>query len=167
MGYVQFSALPLSSRLWVFAADREIAGAEKEMLMREMQGFVNSWTAHQASLEASCDLKYDRFLLISVNENMAGASGCSIDEMMRRIRTLGETYGVEFLGMPRVQYRTQGGGIRSVSREEFAKLAQVKEVSSHTTVFDNSITSLGDLATGKWELPAGSSWHARAFELSS
>jgi hypothetical protein len=135
------------------------------MLLAEMQSFVNSWTAHQASLEASCDLKYNRFLMISVNEKVAGASGCSIDEMMRRVRTVGETYGVEFLGMPRVQYKTSAGEVHSVSREEFAKLAESKIVSSQTTVFDNSITSRGDVMIGKWELAAGSSWHARTFEL--
>jgi hypothetical protein len=34
-----------------------------------------------------------------------------------------------------------------------------------TTVFDNSITHLDQLAAGKWEEPAGANWHRRAVFL--
>ena len=36
-------------------------------------------------------------------------------------------------------------------------------VGPDTTVFNNTLTSLGDVRAGRWEVPASDSWHARAF----
>lgn len=165
VSYVPFDRLSDSTRLWIFASDRELSKPEEQMLIAEMQTFVQSWTAHNAALLASCDLRHGRFLFIAVNEAMTSASGCSIDEMMRRVRMIGETYGIEFFGMPRVQYRDASSSIRSILRSEFAELATKADVMADTIVFDNTISTLADLTNGKWELPAKNAWHAKAFDL--
>jgi hypothetical protein len=36
-------------------------------------------------------------------------------------------------------------------------------VSPSTRVFDNTLTRVGDLMAGKWEVKAADAWHARAF----
>jgi hypothetical protein len=90
--------------------------------------------------------------MIAVDERAAGASGCSIDELYRRIRILGETFGVNFMNNMMVFFRDDQGNITSASREAFSEKA-----SPTTTVFDNSITSVADLRN--WELPASDSWH--------
>jgi len=165
MPFLPFSALSKNSRIWIFSSNRELSPAESEMLMAEVGAFLQSWTAHKVETLASAELRYNRFLIIGADEDVAKPGGCSIDEMTRRVRTLGETYGVEFIGMPRVDYRDSSGTIKSISRSEFQKLVDNKEVASSTIVFDNTLTILSDLQNGKWELPASESWHARAFEL--
>ena len=122
MSYIPFDTLPDSSRLWIFASDRKLSVAETDMLLREMQSFCNSWLAHQQPVTGSCKMMYDQFLFIAADE-AASPSGCSTDEMMRRVRMLGETHGVEFFGMPRVQYR-DNGTIKTTSRIEFDSLAK-------------------------------------------
>ncbi len=153
--------MPDGARLWVFAADRELSGAEADMLQREMQAFVTTWTAHGLAVTGSCMMKYNRFLFIAADESRL-PTGCSTDEMTRRVRILGESYGVEFLGMPRVQYR-KGDAIESVLRSDFDSLAKDGTVGSDTIVFNNTVTALGEYRSGKWELPAASSWHKQAF----
>lgn len=163
MSYIPFDRITETARLWVFASEREISAAEGQLLLAEMQAFVNSWTAHNTELAASCDLKFGRFLFVAVNEATTSASGCSIDEMMRRVRLIGETYGIEFFGMPRVQYRDASGSIHSILRSEFADKATKGDFTVNTIVFDNTITTLAELTSGKWELPAKESWHGRTF----
>ena len=161
MSYIPFDQLPDGARLWIFAADRELSAAEADMLLREMQAFVSTWTAHGMPVTGSCMMQYNRFLFIAADESRL-PSGCSTDEMTRRVRVLGESYGTEFLGMPRVQYRA-GDGIASVPRSEFDSLASGGSVGADTIVFNNTLTVLGDYRSGKWELPAEASWHKQAF----
>ena len=163
MSYIQFNSLPDSSRLWIFAADRKIGDAEAEMLTREMQSFCNSWLAHNSPVTGSAMMMYDQFLLVAADESTF-PTGCSTDEMMRRVRMLGETYGVEFFGMPRVQYR-ENGSIHSMGRNDFSEIAKSGAVTTATKVFDNTLTSLKEFREGKWELAAKDAWHARAFDF--
>lgn len=154
MSYIPFTQLPPHARLWIFAADRDLSEADGMQLQAEASAFVDQWTAHNQALTASSDLRYDRFLMIAVDETAAGASGCSIDELYRRVRMLGETYGVNFMNNMTVHFRDAAGNIISSSRADFGTQA-----SSDSTVFDNSITSIEALRSGKWELPAKQSWH--------
>ena len=163
MSYTRFELLPDSSRLWIFAADRPLSDAEAQMLVSEMQGFVQTWLAHGMPVTGSCEMKYNQFLLIAADESSL-PSGCSTDEMTRRVRVLGESYGVEFLGMPKVQYR-RNGTIETTSRMDFSELAKNNTVDSSTIVFDNTLTLLADLRNGKWETEAKTSWHSKAFEF--
>jgi hypothetical protein len=156
---IPFDKLPSQARLWVFAADRTLSEAEAMQLLAETSSFLERWTAHNVALTAACKLEYDRFLMIAVDEATAGASGCSIDELYRRVRVLGETFGVNFMNNLSVYYRDGAGTIQTTTRSEFADLAASGKISEDTIVFDNSITSIEALRAGKWELPAKASWH--------
>jgi hypothetical protein len=156
---IPFNQLPPQARLWVFAADRNLSEAEAMQLLAEVSAFLEHWTAHNIALTAACKLEYDRFLMIAVDEGATGASGCSIDELYRRIRMLGETFGINLMNNLSVFYRSDAGQISSVSRSEFSDLAASGKISDDTWVFDNSITSVEALRSGKWELPAKESWH--------
>ena len=90
MSYIPFDSLPDTARLWIFAADRKLSDAEADALVREMQGFVHAWMAHGIPVQGGVAMKYNQFLFITADESSL-PSGCSTDEMMRRVRGLGET----------------------------------------------------------------------------
>lgn len=164
MPFLPFSALSNNSRIWIFSSDRELSPAESEMLMAEVGSFLQNWTAHKVETLAAAELQYNRFLIIGADEDVAKPGGCSIDEMTRRVRMLGETYNTQFIGSPRVEYRDNSGAIHSVQRMEFQQLVDNGMVAPDTIVFDNTLTTLSELKD-KWEIPARSAWHARAFDL--
>ena len=56
-----------------------------------------------------------------------------------------------------------GDAIERVSRVQFAALAGVGDVSPETHVFDNTLTNVGAVRDGRWEIPAREAWHGRAF----
>jgi ribosomal protein L15E len=111
------------------------------------------------------DWKYDRFLLVGVDESSAGASGCSIDAMVRTLGDLEQALQVQLLDHGPVLFR-QDSGIVRLPRPAFAELARGGGVSADTVVFDNTVTRVVDLREGRWETPARTAWHARAFGLS-
>ena len=148
------------SRLWVFGADRPLSKEEGSLLAEATQRFLDGWAAHGEGLTAAFEWVHDRFLIVAVDEHQAAASGCSIDALMNHARELERELAVDLVDSSPVWYRT-GAEIRRVGRSAFQELAERGEVGIETVVFDLTVQRLGELRAGRWELPAGSSWHAR------
>jgi hypothetical protein len=159
---VDFDRMPPDSRLWVFAAERRLTGGEQKRLLGAVDEFLDGWKAHGHPLSCARDLRHGQFLFVAVDESAAGASGCSIDAMVRTLTALERELGVELVNHAPVLYRTDDA-IRRESRPAFAAKAARGEVTPETIVFDNTLTRVADLQAGRWEVPACESWHARAF----
>lgn len=164
MALVPFDRLPGHARLWVFAADRPLTVPERELMVREVERGLAKWNAHGSPVIWGHDLRYDRFLLVGVDESTTALSGCSIDSAIHAIQALESRLGLSLLDHARVFFR-DGEEIRAVSRADFRSLAERGEVAGDTVVFNNVIPTVGELQAGKWEVPASASWHARAFPL--
>jgi hypothetical protein len=162
MPRISFASLPDSARLWVFAASRPLATAEQQALLDATDAFLDEWNAHKVPLDAARDLRHDRFLLVGVDEEAAGVSGCSIDSLVRTMKGLGQQLGVELVDHASVFYRADDQ-VRRVSRDDFADAAAQGAVTVDTTVFDNTVPTAGALRSGAWETPAARAWHGRAF----
>lgn len=157
-----FAALPDSARLWVFAAARPLSTGERDTLLEAVDTFLDEWNAHRVPLDCASDFRYDQFLIVGVDQEAAGVSGCSVDALVRTMKGLGQRLGVELLDHASVFYR-QGDAVRRASREDFAAAADAGTVTPETMVFDNTVPTLGALRTGAWEAPAARTWHGRAF----
>ena len=162
MPRVTFDELPGHSRLWVFAAERELTAAERTRLLETVDTFLDHWQAHGHPLTAARDVRHDRFLLVAADEQAAGVSGCSIDALVREIKQLEASLGVRLVDHGPVLFRDNGRIVR-VARDEFATLAREGRVTPQTAVFDTTVTRVEDVRSGRWEGPAAAAWHGRAF----
>ena len=162
MPRVAFDELPGDARVWIFSAARKLTEPERMRLLAEVDAFIEQWGAHAVPLIGGRNLVYDQFLFIAVDQRAAGPSGCSIDALVRRMKELQQELAVELVNHAPVLFR-QGEAISRVPRDAFARLAEAGAVGPDTTVFNNTLTSLGDVRAGRWEVPASDSWHARAF----
>ena len=162
MPRVPFDELPPDARLWIFPAARRLSSEEKQVVLAEADAFIAQWSAHGVPLRGARDVRHDQFVLVGVDERGAGISGCSIDALVRRMQRLEVTLGVELTNNAPVLYR-DGDVITRVPREEFGALAAAGTVGLDTLVFDNTLTTVGEVRDGRWEVRARQSWHARAF----
>ena len=135
---------------------------ETNRLLREVDAFLTGWASHREAVAAAREWRYDRFLLVAADENVTRLSGCSVDKLVRLMKTLGEEMAAGLVDPDGVYFRA-GGGIERLARADFARLVESGAVSDETTVFNNTVTRLGELRSGRWELPFRESWHARAF----
>ena len=147
MPRVDFDQLPDDARLWIFPAERALNEAEQDQLLTEVDRFIGQWGAHDVGLTAGRELRYDRFLFVAVDQRTAGPSGCSIDALFRQTVALEQEIGIELVNHAPVVFR-QGSAIERVPRDQFAELAAAGNVDFETTVFDNTLTRLGDLRGG-------------------
>lgn len=67
------------SRVWIYQSDRKLTDPEVGKIQQELDDFTIGWTAHNNQLKARAEIRYNRFLILIVDESQAGASGCSID----------------------------------------------------------------------------------------
>lgn len=162
MGLMALDDLPEGSRVWVFGADRSLDSDETAHLLDGMHRFLEDWTAHRRELEASLDWLHHRFLVVGVDGSATGASGCSIDGLMRRLREMEEEIGASLVDTAPVWFRDPraDGRIRTVSRGRFRELADEGVVGPGTPVFDLGVERVEEVRGDRWERPAAESWHA-------
>ena len=162
MPRVDLQQLPDDARLWVFGAERPLGEDEERDLLTEVDAFLGGWQAHGAPLTCARDWRYGQFLLVGVDERSVPPSGCSIDSMVRVLKVVEERLGARLVDNTPIWYR-EGEEVKRVARSDFRALARSGAVGPLTTVFDNTLTRLGQLRVGEWERPAAESWHGRAF----
>jgi hypothetical protein len=159
-----FPHLQDSARLWTFGVSRPLLADEEERLLGAVDTFLDGWRAHGHPLAAARHWAYSRFLLVGVDDSVTPPSGCSIDALVRALKGLEVDLGIEIVGGAPVWYRDPGDGEpRRVERPEFKTRVAQGVVTPDTVVFDLSVTRVGELRAGKWELPAADSWHGRYF----
>jgi hypothetical protein len=159
--YIPFENLPDEARIWIYQSNRKFTDEEFAEIDSAVSGFVEGWAAHGAGLEASYQLKYNRFIILAVNQETQPATGCSIDDSVRFIQDLEQKYGVDLLDKMNVTFRN-GEHIAHKPLADFKKMAKEKAVSENTIVFNNLVNTVGEW-NDFWEIPAAESWHSRFF----
>jgi hypothetical protein len=158
---VPFENLPLESKTWVYQSNRKFTDDEMLDIETSVKDFVEGWAAHGTSLEASYLLKYNRFIIFAVNQEVQIATGCSIDKSVQFIQELEQKFTVDLLDKMNVTFKN-GEFIAHKTLIEFKKMAKEKAVSGSTIVFNNLVNNIEEF-NESWETPAEDSWHSRFF----
>ena len=158
---VDFDVISEESRIWIYQSNRTLSPAEIIEIEAKIKDFLISWTAHGSDLQASFLIKYNRFIVISLNESFNIATGCSIDSSVRFIQELEKLYDVSVLDKMNVSYR-HGEFIAYKPLIEFKKMIKNRSISKKTIVFNNLINSKSEFLNN-WEVPIEESWHNRFF----
>ncbi|RAR47375.1 ABC transporter ATPase [Flavobacterium lacus] len=159
--YIPFENLPEESRIWIYQSNRKFSDEEVVEIETDLQAFVEEWAAHGTSLEASFITKYNRFIILAVNQEVQQATGCSIDKSVEFIQSLEQNYKVDLLDKMNVTYK-QGEFLTHKSLLDFKRMAKEKAVSANTIVFNNLVNTIEEWKES-WEVPAEDSWHSRFF----
>jgi hypothetical protein len=159
--YIPFEDLPGHSRIWIYQSNRKLSDDEVTAITDATQEFVENWAAHGQPLEASFVIKYNRFIILAVNQDVQAATGCSIDSSVQFIQNLEAKYEIDLLDKMNVTYKT-GEFITFKTLIEFKQLAKSKSVSENTIVFNNLVNTIEEWQDF-WEVPANESWHSRFF----
>ncbi|MFX0558396.1 ABC transporter ATPase [Maribacter sp. CXY002] len=158
---VDFKGLPDSSRIWIYQASRSFTEEEIVEIKSEMDTFIQNWTAHGQDLKSGYEIRYNRFLIIGLDQSAQSATGCSIDSSVHFIQELEKKYNVGLLDKMNVSYK-QGEYIAYKNLIDFKTMAKQKAISKNTIVFNNLVATKGEYEE-HWEVPASESWHSRFF----
>ena len=151
--------LPETTRVWIYQSNRPFSAEEQTQLRPALQRFADQWVSHNQQLHSFADLYHDRFLVLMVDESHAGASGCSIDSSVRFIKQIESALGVDLFDRMRFSYK-DGAEVRTVPRDEFAKLYADGKINDDTLVFDTLVNNKKSFDES-FVKRLGDSWHKR------
>ena len=156
---VNFDTLPETARIWIYQCNRSFSDSELEEISKKTSVFLEKWAAHGADLQAGFEIKYKRFIVIALDQQINAATGCSIDTSVKFIQDLETAYKVDLMDKMNVSYK-QGDYVAYKTLTDFKKMAKDKAVSKNTIVFNNLVNSKAEYLEF-WEVPASESWHSR------
>jgi hypothetical protein len=152
-----------NSRVWIYQSNRALNIEEEKQIQQILDDFTSQWLAHGHQLAAKGEIRYSLFIILSVDEKQAGATGCSIDKSVNLMKQLEQEFNITLFDRFQIAYR-DGENIVSCNREDFEKSLREGKINSETRVFNNIITTRKELEN-KWEVPVKNSWHAQLFEI--
>jgi len=146
-----FPGFPENSRVWIFQADARIDTNAADMIRKAMEDFLSEWTSHDKKMQAVQTIFLEHFLVVALNEEAAGASGCGIDKLMRAVQNAGHACGIHFFDRTRIVTWLDNKA-QLISLDDVPVLVQ-----ADTPVFEfHHIQSLSDLK--QFCVPAAQSW---------
>lgn len=157
--------LPDEARCWIYTAERPLTGAEQDTLLDTLAAFFETWTSHSRPVQGDALIFQDRFLIVAATLAAGDISGCGIDKSVHAVEAAAQDLGFAWLSPLQIFFRDAEGAVQHASRPAFRRLVGEGTVTADTPVFDVSLTTLGPLRSGAFELPAGRSWHARIFRI--
>lgn len=149
-------------RIWIYQANRQFTDAENVYILDKLESFTSQWKAHRKALAAKAEIRYDRFIILMVDDEVEQPSGCSIDKSVHLLKEIEEETGLTLFDRMQLAYRDVSGDIVVVPRHEFEQRIAQGEVTDDTIVFNNLVPSYPELDT-HWEIPLKDSWHANVF----
>lgn len=143
------------NRVWAYTISRELNEAELDQLLKAGQAFAKGWTAHEQQLSASFGIFKNRIIVVKVNEEVTGASGCSIDKLTRFVKEAEQAFGLELMNRLLVAYKN-GDAVEVVHSSKIKDLLLQGTVNENTMIYNTSVASETELQN--WEQPLKASW---------
>ena len=151
--------MPDTARVWIYQSTRPFNDTESIVLTSQINGFVGEWTAHRKTLLAAGAVFHNQFIVLSVDESLNDASGCSIDASVYFIKDIENQYNVQLFERMNFAY-LDGETVKTAPSAAFSQLYTEGTLSDETLVFDNLVNTVGALKTA-WLKPLKTSWHRR------
>jgi len=156
---VDYKQMPDESKLWVFPSSRKFYPQEIEGLIERIKEFLSEWDDDEVLIKCSYSIKYDRFIFVTVDDTNNSLSVQAHDLLITFIQELEKVYNIILMDKMNVCYK-QGEHVQYKDLIAFKKMMKDRGVSQKTIVFDNMISTKGELKYN-WEINIMDSWLGR------
>lgn len=153
--------MPKNARVWIYQSNRSFNNSEEALIGTKSETFLSQWAAHGAQLKSSFKIFHNKFLIISVDELAAKASGCSIDASVGLIRSIEQEFDLSFFDRSKIAFLIDD----EVFLHDMTKikpLVSEGKINDSTLTFNNMVTDIAQLEN-EWLIPAKDSWLKRYF----
>ena len=158
---VPFDQMSETSRIWIYQAERTLTREEVGFIKDVSSKFIDSWTAHGATLKASFAIRRDQFLILTIDEDFGQASGCSIDSSVHLVKAIEDRLGVSITNNGNVAFFVDEKVV-TLPFNSIKKRVLEKKILPETKIFDNTIQNMADFKT-KWLVDSKETWVNRFF----
>lgn len=146
-------------RIWIYQANRPLNDTEVKTLEMKLADFADRWSAHGKKLKASYEIRYNRFIVLKVENGFDEASGCSIDDSVGFLRELEKEYNLSLFDRMQMAY-LQDNEVKTCALGEISSLYANRILNDSTPIFDNTVTT-GEEYAARWKKPLRESGYWR------
>jgi hypothetical protein len=157
--FIPFEKLPSYSRIWIYQSDRPFSAEEEKIISNSLMSFCSQWEAHGNPLQTSFKIEYHQFVILVVDESLAGASGCSIDGSVRVLKELGSQLAIDFFDRSKVAF-LENGRISTYAVPQLKSLFESGRLTSSSQTFNNLVAIKAEWEIN-WKTSAQKSWLAK------
>ena len=138
---VEFENISDDSRIWIYASPIFLDNENQTYISNLLSNHLDTWQAHQVSLTAALTILENHFIVIALDENIAGASGCSIDALQHKIQEIEHYLDVSLTNRLNV-FCIIDDQINCIPSSELSKFAN-----KETLFYDLTIQKKSDLSS--------------------
>ena len=138
---VEFENISDNSRIWIYASPIFLNDENQTYISKLLSNHLDTWQAHEVSLTAAHTILENHFIVIALDENIASASGCSIDTLQHKIQEIENYLAVSLTNRLNVFCKVDDK-IKCIPSSELSKF-----VNKETLFYDLTIQKKCDLST--------------------
>lgn len=142
-------------KVWTYLSSRALSDTESTQLLQEGKRFVNTWTAHDNPLKADFQLHKQRILIVTVDEEVHNASGCSIDKLLRFVKETEKSLRIDLLNRLLVAI-DDNDAVKVVPASDIPALLATGILNAESPIYNTAISTEAELAT--WLQPLNQTW---------
>ena len=148
-------ALPDTSKVWVYQANRMLDDAETLKIQSEIYDFTLNWKSHGKNVDSYGHI-FHKLFLVFVADETNHVSGCSIDSSVHFIQALGSKYNVDFFDRLNYVFFENDKINRIFHTDMKAGLSEGKI--NNETLFFNNLVNNKEAFINDWVTPLNESW---------
>ena len=147
---VDFDILTNDSRIWIFPAAQKLTTDQENYILNHISEHLQNWEAHKVPLTAGVKVIENHFIVVALDDNEAGASGCSIDTLQNKILKIEKDLSISLMNRLNVFCRIED----KVTCIPSFKLAE--STNKNTLFYDLTIQKKSELSN--WLKPIKEGW---------
>jgi hypothetical protein len=153
-----------ASKIWIYRANQTLSTDENRICKYQLDTFIGQWQSHGNQLVAYCDILYNQFVVIMIDESIASASGCSIDKSVHFLEDLGRFMKIDFFDTGSIHILNNNSVVKYDSLVIFKDAILKGEIDENTMVFDQTVLTKEDFDS-RWIAPVKSTWMKRLLPI--
>lgn len=148
-----------NSKVWIYQSTREFDADDTAEMNQKLKQFTHQWTSHNQALKAFGKVYHNRFVVLMVDETLAGASGCSIDKSVHFLKYMEVEMSTNFFDRLNLAY-FKDDKVHIAHTQELPELYENGTINDEVLFFDNLVKNKHDFQH-HWLKPLAESWHKR------
>ncbi|MBT6234645.1 MAG: hypothetical protein HOI49_00945 [Bacteroidetes bacterium] len=160
-----FPTLNGNGRIWIYVAQRPLSEEEAHKINERLAAFCTNWAAHGNQLKAEFGIFYNQLLVLGVDEEVAAATGCSIDQTSAIFRQIDSEMNLDLFNRMNLTF-LQDCNIRIVKMSDLNQAYISGLISDDSIFLNNTLSVLSDLRM-KWQVPFKESWAYKRVNVST
>jgi hypothetical protein len=102
-----FHTLPEQARIWVYASEKALTQNQQAYILNHISKHLKGWNAHKEPLTAGVTILENHFIIVGLDEDKNGASGCSIDTLQNTIQKIEKQLTLSLMNRLDVFYKIE------------------------------------------------------------